>query len=210
MSINHKFIVFVAIVLFSFSHQVSAIGERLSKAADSVTKTTSGAVKSLGVNRTAGEIEHDADTALNKLLKSTPAAAKLSKTAKGILIFPKILKAGLMIGGQHGEGALKKNGQTVAFYSSFAGSYGLQAGAQSFSYAMFFMDDKSLEYLGNSDGWEVGVGPSVVIVDEGMAKSMTSTTTTESVYVFTFSQGGLMAGAGVQGSKISKINPDVK
>jgi len=192
--------IFLFVILISTSVQTFALGEKISKAAGSVTK-------SLGVSRTATEINQDADAALAKLLKSTPVAVELSKTAKGILIFPKILKAGLMVGGQHGEGALKKNNKTVAYYNTVAASYGLQAGAQSFSFVMFFMDNKSLEYLNASDGWEVGVGPSLVVVDEGMAKTMSSTTTTESVYVFTFSQGGLMAGAGIQGSKITQINP---
>jgi lipid-binding SYLF domain-containing protein len=88
-----------------------------------------------------------------------------------------------------------------------AGSYGLQAGVQEFSYAMFFMDNESLKYLDRSEGWEIGVGPSVVIVDEGMARSLTSTTIREGVYAFIFGQKGLMAGLGLQGSKISRIHP---
>jgi len=95
----------------------------------------------------------------------------------------------------------------VAYYNTVAASYGLQIGAQSFGFAMFFMDDEALKYLNKSEGWEVGVGPSIVMVDEGMAKSLTSTTTQESVYVFTFNQQGLMAGAGIQGSKITQIYP---
>ncbi len=200
MSINYKNIFLFSLVLFSFSTQTFALGERVAKLADNVGKK-------VGLGMTAAEINRDADAALDKLLKTTPAAAELAKKAKAILVFPKILKAGLMVGGQHGEGALKKNGKTIAYYSTFAGSYGLQAGAQSFSFAMFFMDDEALKYLNSSDGWEVGVGPSIVVVDDGMAKSMTSMSMKESVYVFSFGQGGLMAGAGIQGSKITKINP---
>ncbi len=200
MSINYKNIFLFSLVLFLFSTQTFALGERVAKLADNVGKK-------VGLGMTAAEINRDADAALAKLLKTTPAAAELAKKAKAILVFPKILKAGLMVGGQHGEGALKKNGKTIAYYSTFAGSYGLQAGAQSFSFTMFFMDDEALKYLNSSDGWEVGVGPSIVIVDDGMAKSMTSMSMKESVYVFSFGQGGLMAGAGIQGSKITKINP---
>ncbi|RKZ97166.1 MAG: twin-arginine translocation pathway signal protein, partial [Gammaproteobacteria bacterium] len=106
------------------------------------------------------------------------------------------------------EGALQKQGKTVAFYNTVAGSYGLQIGAQSFGYAMFFLDDKSLESLNNDDkGWEVGVGPSIVVVDEGVAKTLTTTTRKDSVYVFIFNQSGLMAGMGIQGSKITRIHP---
>ena len=107
--------------------------------------------------------------------KSSPAAAELSKVAKGILVYPDVIKAGLVIGGQYGEGALRVGGKTVGYYNTVAASYGIQAGAQSFGYALFFMTDAALEYMTNSDGWEVGVGPSVVVVDEGIAKSLTTT-----------------------------------
>jgi lipid-binding SYLF domain-containing protein len=103
---------------------------------------------------------------------------------------------------------LFKNGRTAGYYNIVAGSYGLQAGVQSFNYAMFFMDNASLNYLNNSEGWEVGVGPSVVVVDKGIAKSLTTTTAKDGVYAYIFGQKGLMAGLGLQGSKISRINPD--
>jgi lipid-binding SYLF domain-containing protein len=85
-------------------------------------------------------------------------------------------------------------------------SYGLQAGVQVFGYALFFMNDTALAYLGQSDGWEIGVGPSVVVVDKGMGKSLTSTTLTHDVYAFIFNQKRLMAGLGIQGSKITKLS----
>jgi lipid-binding SYLF domain-containing protein len=88
-----------------------------------------------------------------------------------------------------------------------AGSYGLQAGIQSFGYILFFMNEKAMEYLDNSAGWEVGVGPSIVVMDKGTAKSLTTTTGRSDVYAFIFSQQGLMAGLGLQGSKMTKINP---
>lgn len=87
-----------------------------------------------------------------------------------------------------------------------AGSYGLQAGVQSFGYAMFFMNDAALASLDNAKGFEVGVGPSIVVLDEGMAKKATSTTLRDDVYAFVFGQRGLMAGLGLQGSKITRIN----
>jgi len=88
-----------------------------------------------------------------------------------------------------------------------AASYGLQAGVQGFSYVLFFMSDSALEYLDKSDGWEVGTGPSLVIVDKGMAKSLSTTTLHDDVYAFIFGQKGLMAGIGIQGSKITRIHP---
>lgn len=156
----------------------------------------------------ATEIDRDVDTALQKLYASTPVAEELSKVARGILVFPEVIKGGLIVGGQYGEGALREEGKTVGYYKTVAASYGLQAGAQKFGYAMFFITESSLTYLDESSGWEVGVGPSIVVVDEGAARSLTTTTAREDIYVFFFGQKGLMAGLGLQGSKISRITPD--
>jgi lipid-binding SYLF domain-containing protein len=153
------------------------------------------------------KIERDSKAALAELYASTPAAKALGAKAKAILVFPSILKAGLIIGGQGGNGALFVDGKVAGFYNTAAASYGLQAGAQEFAYAMFLMTDAAIESIKKADGWEVGVGPSIVIVDEGVAKSLTTTTAKDDVYAFTFGQKGLMAGIGIQGSKITKINP---
>jgi len=112
-----------------------------------------------------------------------------------------------MVGGQYGEGALRKGKRTTGYYSSVAASYGLQAGIQKFGYALFFMTPSALDYFEKSNGWEVGSGPSLVIVDEGMAKSLSTTTTKSDIYAFFFSQKGLMAGLGLQGTKITRIQP---
>jgi lipid-binding SYLF domain-containing protein len=157
---------------------------------------------------TAAQIDRDVDSAIEKLYSSSPAAKELSKVAKGILVFPSVVKGGLIIGGQYGKGALRVDGKTVGYYSTAAASYGLQAGAQTFGYAMFFMTESALEYLKKSSGWEIGVGPSIVVVDEGLARSLSTTTAKEDIYVFFFSQKGLMAGLGIQGSKITQIHPE--
>tara|TARA_R110000822_G_scaffold159476_30_gene299667 strand:- start:32045 stop:32653 length:609 start_codon:yes stop_codon:yes gene_type:complete len=162
----------------------------------------------VGASETAAQIDRDVDNAISKLHTSSATAIDLSREAKGVLIFPDVVKAGLIIGGQYGKGALRVGGKTTGYYSTSAVSYGLQAGAQSFGYAMYFMTDKALEYLKNSDGWEVGFGPNIVVMDKGKAGSLTTTTTEDNIYVFFFDQTGLMAGLGVQGSKIAKINPD--
>ena len=125
-----------------------------------------------------------------------------------MLVFPNVLKAGLIVGAQYGKGALRKDNKTIGYYNTVAASYGLQAGAQSFGYAMFFMTEDALEYLKNSSGWEIGVGPSVTVVDEGLARSLTTTTAKDDIYVFFFGQKGLMAGFGIQGSKITQIHPN--
>jgi len=157
----------------------------------------------------ATDISRDSNAALQDLYANNPEARHLAKRAKGILVFPGIVKAGFLVGAQYGSGgALFKNGRTAGYYNILAGSYGLQAGVQSFSYALFFMDNASLNYLNSSAGWEIGVGPSIVVVDKGMARSLTSTTVQNGVYAFTFGQEGLMAGLGLQGSKITRIHPD--
>lgn len=156
----------------------------------------------------AAQIDGKVDLALKTLYQSSPAAKKQAESAKAILVFPDIIKAGLMIGGQYGVGALRVGGKTVGYYNVVEGSFGLQAGAQSFGYALFFMDDSARQYLESSEGWEVGVGPSITVVDEGMAASLTTTTGKDNIYAFFFDQTGLMAGLGLKGSKISKITPD--
>lgn len=156
----------------------------------------------------AAQIDRDVNAALDDLFAGSAAAQTLANDAKAILVFPDVVKAGLIIGGQYGEGALLKAGKNAGYYNTVAASYGLQAGAQKFGYALFFLSDKALAYLESSKGWEIGVGPSVVVVDEGISKSLTTTTAKGEIYAFFFNQKGLMAGLGLQGSKISRITPD--
>jgi lipid-binding SYLF domain-containing protein len=160
----------------------------------------------LAMAATADEIDSSATESLEKLYASSDAARLLRTEAKGILVFPHIVKAGFIVGGQFGEGALRKQGTSVAYYSTAGASYGLQIGAQAYGYALFFMSDAALRYLDESDGWEIGVGPSIVVVDEGVGKSLTTTTARSDVYAFIFDQKGLMAGIGLQGNKITKID----
>lgn len=156
----------------------------------------------------AKEIDEKSTAALNELYAKNAEIKKLGNKAKGILIFPEIKKAGLVIGGQGGDGALRKAGKTTGYYQTAAGSVGLQAGVQKFSLVMFFIDNESLQYLESSKGWEIGTGPSVVMGDEGFGKTATSSTVKKGIYAFIFGQKGLMAGIGIQGSKITKITPD--
>lgn len=155
----------------------------------------------------ASEINRGASAALAKLYKN-PAAKALGDKAVGVLVFPSIVKGGFIIAGQFGDGVLRKGGKSVAYYRSLAASYGFQAGAQAFGYVLFFMDNESLRYLDASDGWEIGTGPSLVILDEGFGKNLSTTTLQKGVYAFIFDQKGLMGGVGIQGSKITKINPN--
>ena len=155
---------------------------------------------------TAAEIDREATVALEQLYDSAPAAQAVANRAAAVLVFPHVVKAGLLIGGQYGEGVLRRQGTPVAYYNTAGASYGLQAGAQSYGYALFFMNEAALRALDQRDGWEIGVGPSVVSVDEGMAQSLTTTTAQHDLYAFIFHQQGLMAGLGLQGNKITRID----
>jgi len=155
----------------------------------------------------AADLSRDSHAALNDLYARVPLAKKLGPKAYAILVFPDVVKAGLIVGGQYGEGALIKGGKTIGYYNTGGASYGLQAGAQKYGYALFFMNEKALGQINKAEGFEVGVGPSVVVVDQGMAAQTTTTTLDDDIYAFIFGQKGLMAGIGIQGNKITKINP---
>ncbi|MGV2292241.1 lipid-binding SYLF domain-containing protein [Trinickia sp. YCB016] len=157
------------------------------------------------------ELVAKAQAALQQLYDSTPKAKELQAQAKGIVVFPDIVKAGLIVGAQGGKGVMfDPSGKVVGYYRARAVSYGLQAGAQSFSEALFLMTDEAITTLTSGTGLSVGVGPSVVVVDAGMAKSMTTTTLKSDVYSFIFGQSGLMAGLGMQGQRIVKFDDDDK
>jgi len=154
---------------------------------------------------TPSQLEATAKRALDKLVAKVPAAKTLNKDAVAVLVFPRITRVGFVFGGQYGEGVLFREGKPAGYYSTLGGSWGLQAGAQQFGYAMFFMSEAALGALTNTSGFEVGVGPSVVVVDQGMARSFTTMTADTAIYAFVFSQRGLMAGAGLQGNRITRI-----
>jgi lipid-binding SYLF domain-containing protein len=154
----------------------------------------------------AAAINSDAKKALQKLYTKSSSAKALSEKAKAILVFPSITKGGLLVGGQYGEGALMKEGKTIAYYNTVSVSYGMQAGIQKYGYVLFLMTDSARQYIDKSDGWELGTGPSIVIADTGAGGSMSTTTTKSDVYAFFFDQKGLMAGLGLQGTKVTKIS----
>ena len=151
-------------------------------------------------------LEGEARWALHRLMATVPQARVLEQRAYATLVFPDVTKAGFLIGGEYGNGVLFRRGGVAGYYNTAGVSYGLQAGAQSFSYVMFFMNEWSWRALNSTDGLQVGVGPSVVVLDEGKARSITSATLTSDVYAFVFGQQGVMAGAGLQGTKITRIN----
>lgn len=154
---------------------------------------------------TSEDLDKDSRQALQTLYQSQPLAKSLSETAKAVLVFPNVVKAGLVFGGSYGEGELMRGTTVVDYYNTVGGSWGLQAGAQSYGYAVFLMTDDAVAYLKESKGWELGVGPTVVVVDEGVAKILSTSSLQEDAYAFIFSQQGLMAGISIEGTKVTKI-----
>jgi lipid-binding SYLF domain-containing protein len=157
---------------------------------------------------TPDDLNRDSDAALHMLVTTNPAAANVAKAAKAVLIFPNIVKAGLIFGGAYGEGELKQGSALDGYYNAVTASWGFQAGAQSYGYVVFLMNEKALKYIHESHGWEIGTGPTVVVVNEGVAKNLTTSTLKDDAYAFIFDQQGLMASLSLEGTKISRIrNP---
>ena len=156
---------------------------------------------------TAAEIDQGVSAALDTLYSGSPEAKELASKAVAILVFPRITKGGLLVGGQFGEGAMRQGGKTSGYYNIAGASYGLQAGVQRFSYAMFFLNDGALQYFRENDGWEAGSGPTLVGGTEGWSASMGTNNLQGDIVPVFFGQEGLMAGAGLQGTKISSISP---
>lgn len=154
---------------------------------------------------TAEDLDKDSQQALQMLYAAEPVAETLSRTAKAVLVFPNMIKAGLVFGGSYGEGEMIKDSKVVDYYNSVTGSWGLQAGAQSYGYAVFLMTDEAVRYVETTKGWELGVGPTVVVVDEGVAKNLSTSSLQDDAYAFIFNQQGLMAGVSIEGTKISRI-----
>lgn len=155
----------------------------------------------------ATAIDQKVDIALNQLLQQSPTAQAVADQALAVLVFPDIVKGGFGIGGQYGEGALRRDDATVGYYNIASASFGLQVGAQSYSQALFFMTEKALAYLDRVAGFELGADASVAVVDAGMAVDVTSNTLQDPIVAFVFGQRGLMAGVTIEGSKITRINP---
>ena len=146
--------------------------------------------------------------ALRKLEATEPRSRRFARSARAVLVFPQIIKAGLVFGGQTGDGVLLSNGQARGFYNISGGSWGLQIGGQTFGYALFFMNDEALRYLSRSGGFSVGAGPSVAIINKGAGADVDTTTLSQDVYAFPFNEKGLMADLTLKGTKITRIHPD--
>ena len=153
------------------------------------------------------QIDAKVDLALKALMSDSEAARAISEDALAVLVFPDIVKAGFGVGGQYGEGALRKGGVTVGYYNIASASFGLQIGAQSYSQVLYFMTEQALEALDKVKGFELGGDASVAVADKGLGVDVSSTTIKDPIVAFVFGQKGLMGGVTVEGSKITRINP---
>lgn len=153
----------------------------------------------------ADDLKQEAAQALQSLYKSHPEAQKLATIAKAVLVFPRIVKAGFVFGGSYGEGVMTQDGNFAGYYNSVSASWGWQAGAESYGYVVFLMTDKAVRYLDKTRGWEFGVGPTLVVVNEGVARNLSTTTLKDDAYAYIFDQQGLMASLSIEGTKVSPI-----
>lgn len=152
------------------------------------------------------EIDAEVRAALVAFQNQAPAGHELAQKASGMLVFPNVVKAGIGIGGEYGEGALIVDGQTVAYYSLASASIGFQLGAQKRSQIVLFMNDKVLEGFRNSDGWKAGVDGSVALASLGAGGQIDTETAKQPIIGFIFSNQGLMYNLTFEGSKMTKID----
>jgi lipid-binding SYLF domain-containing protein len=154
----------------------------------------------------ANKINSRVDQELRYFRQNVDGAPNYLSNAKGVLVFPRVYKAGLGLGGEYGEGALRVNGRTVDYYNTIAGSYGFQIGAQKKAVIILFMDQESLTKFRNSSNWEAGADASIALIEVGAGKTVDTNTIKDPVLGFVVNQKGLMAGVSLKGMKISKID----
>ncbi|MFO7595309.1 MAG: YSC84-related protein [Desulfocurvibacter africanus] len=161
-----------------------------------------------GLAATAAELDKSAKEALQRFQAEVPGAKELLKRSAGELVFPKVYKAGFIVGGETGEGVLRAGNKTLDYYNISAASYGLQIGAQSMTLIMLFLEQTALDKFRAGSGWEVGNDLSVAVVDQGQAKSLSTATFDKPVVAFVLDEKGLMANMALEGTKFTKIKKD--
>jgi len=153
------------------------------------------------------EINNGVDAALTKLYETVPSSREMVRRAKGVVVFPSVLQAGFVVGGEYGKGSLRVGNMTEAYYRLTAGSVGWQIGAQSKAIVVVFMTQDALDKFRNSNGWEVGADATVAVATIGANGDIDNTTAQKPIVGFVTTNAGLMAGVSLQGAKISKITP---
>ncbi len=153
----------------------------------------------------AEDLDQDALQTLQMLCEDYPEADFMSRHAKAVLVFPKIIKAETVFGRNYGEGVMTRNGKVAGYYNSVSASWDLQAGAKSYGYVLFLMHDSALQHLENTQGWELGVGPSLVFVNADIAKNLSPSTIKDVAYAYILDQHGTMVRLNIWGTKISPM-----
>ena len=151
-------------------------------------------------------IDASVDGTMSRLFQTVPGSRELVSKARGVLVFPSVIQAGLIVGGQYGEGSLRVGGNTVGYYSTVSGSFGLQAGAQSKAIIFLFITQDSLDKFRNTDGWSAGGDASVALVKMGANGAIDTTTATAPVEVFVLTNAGLMGDISINGTKVSRLH----
>jgi lipid-binding SYLF domain-containing protein len=155
--------------------------------------------------KSANDINREVNAALEQFSKKIQGGNEFLKAAKGVLVIPNIIKAGLGVGGQYGEGAMRIEGKTVDYYALSGGSIGFQAGAEKVNLVLIFIQEQALKKFLASSGWQAGVDGSITFIDKGKEKSIDTTNIKDPIVGFLFGQRGLMASITVEGAKFTKI-----
>ena len=163
-------------------------------------------LSNLAFSATKAELDAEIKVALDELYKFSPAAKELTSKAKGMLVFPGIIKAGLVFGGAYGEGAMIIDGKKVQYYNNIGGSVGFQIGVQKRSEVYVFMTDAALNDFRNRSGWEAGGDASVAVAVWGVGGEINTESINDPVIAFVYSDKGLMYNLTLEGGKISKID----
>jgi len=185
-----------------------AIASAAALAVGSITgcsTTTTGPHATDSASAKRQSIDANVDAALGRLYAQDPSARELVAKARGTLVFPSVVSAGLVVGGSYGQGALRVHGRTTEYYSTAAGSVGLLAGAESKSVFLLFMTDEALAKFRASNGWTVGADASVTLVNVGANAQVDSKTAQQSIIGFVLTNGGLMANLSLDGTKITPL-----
>jgi lipid-binding SYLF domain-containing protein len=152
------------------------------------------------------EIDSGADETLTRLYSTARGSRELADRARGILIFPRVLSAGLVVGGEYGDGVLRTGGRAAGYYRVVGGSFGWQIGAQSQAIVLMFLTQDALDRFRNSNGWTVGADATVSVAKVGASGDIDSNTVKQSVVGFALTNVGLYAGVKLDGSKITRID----
>lgn len=152
------------------------------------------------------EIDAGVDNALSRLYSNVGGSRELVGKARGVLVFPSVVAAGLIVGGEYGTGSLREGGQTTGYYSTATGSFGLQIGAQSKTVVFLFMTQDALNKFKSSNGWTAGADASVAVLKVGANGNIDTSTATQPVLGFVMTNAGLMANLSLEGTKVSKLN----